>query len=74
MRGMWDAATITLFISVDYQNKSNILWKTLILIQRDAHDFMRFLFYFWSFGEIADMYFFWVIAHRKKRNLWPSEV
>ena len=25
--------------------------------QRDAHDFMRFLFYFWSFAKIADIYF-----------------
>ena len=23
----------------------------------DANDFMRFLFYFWSFAEIADIYF-----------------
>lgn len=27
--------------------------------QRNAHDFMRFLFYFWSFAEIADIYFVW---------------
>jgi hypothetical protein len=30
-------------------------------IQRDAHVFMRFSFYFWSFTEIADIYFFWFI-------------
>jgi hypothetical protein len=28
-------------------------------MQRDAHDFMRFLFYFWSFAKIADIYFVW---------------
>jgi hypothetical protein len=28
-------------------------------VQRDAYDFMRFLFYFWSFVEIADIYFVW---------------
>ena len=28
-------------------------------VQRDAHDFMRFLFYFWFFAEIADIYFVW---------------
>ena len=26
-------------------------------VQRDAHDFMRCLFYFLSFAEIADIYF-----------------
>jgi hypothetical protein len=30
-------------------------------VQRDAHDFMRFSFYFWFFTEIADIYFFWFI-------------
>ena len=30
-------------------------------VQRDAHDFMRFSFYFWSFAEIADIYFLWFI-------------
>ena len=29
-------------------------------VQR-AHDFMRFSFYFWSFAEIADIYFLWFI-------------
>jgi hypothetical protein len=28
-------------------------------MQRDAYDFMRFLFYFWFFAEIADIYFVW---------------
>ena len=31
------------------------------MVQRDAHDFMRFSFYFWSFAEIADIYFLWFI-------------
>ena len=31
-----------------------------LYVQRDAHDFMRFSFYFWSFTEIADIYFFLV--------------
>jgi len=26
-------------------------------VQRHAHVFMRFSFYFWSFTEIADIYF-----------------
>jgi hypothetical protein len=25
------------------------------------YDFMRFSFYFWSFAEIADIYFLWFI-------------
>ena len=32
-----------------------------INVQRDIHDFMRFSFYFWSFAEIADIYFLWFI-------------
>ena len=28
-------------------------------MQQDAHDFMRFLFYFWSFAEIEDICFVW---------------
>jgi hypothetical protein len=26
---------------------------------QQAHDFMRFLFYFWSFAEIEDICFVW---------------
>jgi hypothetical protein len=28
---------------------------------RDAHEIMRFSFYFWSLAEIADIYFLWFI-------------
>jgi hypothetical protein len=31
-----------------------------VSVQRDAHDFMRLSFYFWSFAEITDIYFVWL--------------
>ena len=38
-------------------------------VQRDAHDFMRFLFYFWFFAEIADIYFVCFYELLKTRDL-----
>ena len=41
---------------------STIKLDSCMYVQRDAHDFMRFSFYFWSFAEIADIYFLWFIG------------
>ena len=38
-------------------------------MQRDAYDFMRFLFYFWFFAKIADIYFVWFYELMETRDL-----
>ena len=47
---------------------------SLSCIQRDAHVFMHFLFCFWSFTEIVDIYFVWFIKFflRTYHQKWTS--
>jgi len=41
--------------------------------QRDTNDFMRFLFYFWSFAKITDIYFVWFIKSFSSGHIIKNE-